>query len=389
MALLSASLHSSTCQVSRSPVSLPLSSISDSRRLRCLAFYQLSCSSSFNAGIGTVRLRTDEAAERVRGLIAACSVGDGGGDIGEGNDGNGGGGGGDGEGNGDENEDKKKNFTEAIAALRALGNPSLPSDLAQAVRKGRIPAAVVQRYFELKKSVLMRWLMKFPGFNERLLADDLFLAKLAMECGVGIFTKTAAELEKRRENFMKEIDFVIADVAMAIVADFMLVWLPAPTVPLSGSPSVHAGLFTKLFHGCPDNAFQIALRGTSYSFLQRVGAIVRNGGKLFLVGTSASLAGTAATNLLINIRKLMYEVYTGSEVEVPIVSTSLAYGAYMAISSNLRYQILAGIVEQRILEPLFHERKLLLSALCFAARTGNTFLGSLMWVDYARWTGVQ
>ncbi|RVW97252.1 Protein RETICULATA-related 4, chloroplastic [Vitis vinifera] len=45
--------------------------------------------------------------------------------------------------------------------------------------------------------------------------------------------------------------------------------------------------------------------------------------------------------------------------------------------------------EQRILEPMLHKHKLLLSALCFAVRTGNTFLGSLLWVDYARWVGVQ
>ena len=34
--------------------------------------------------------------------------------------------------------------------------------------------------------------MQFAGFRECLLADDLFLAKLAMECGVGVFTKVSA-----------------------------------------------------------------------------------------------------------------------------------------------------------------------------------------------------
>ncbi|RWW33737.1 hypothetical protein GW17_00001530 [Ensete ventricosum] len=43
-----------------------------------------------------------------------------------------------------------------------------------------------------------------------------------------------------------------------------------------------------------------------------------------------------------------------------------------------RYQVLAGVIEQRILEPLLHNQKLALSALCFAVRTGNTFLGSLL-----------
>ncbi|KAK6933851.1 Protein RETICULATA-related [Dillenia turbinata] len=299
-----------------------------------------------------------------------------------------GGGGGGGEGDGDAGE---KNKTEAILALAEIGRSidSLPKDLAAAIEAGRIPGAIVHQYFELEKSAVFRWLLQFGGFKERLLADDLFLAKVAMECGVGIFTKTAAELERRREKFTKELDFVFADVVMAIIADFMLVWLPAPTVSLRPPLAISAGPLAKFFYGCPDNAFQVALAGTSYSFLQRVGAIVRNGAKLFAVGTGASLIGTAITNLLIYARKAIDKAFAVEAEDVPVISTSIAYGVYMAVSSNLRYQVLAGVIEQRILEPLLHQHKLVLSAMCFAVRTGNTFLGSLMWVDYARWVGVQ
>ncbi|VVA25207.1 PREDICTED: RETICULATA-RELATED [Prunus dulcis] len=201
--------------------------------------------------------------------------------------------------------------------------------------------------------------------------------------------QTAAELERRRENFTKELDFVFADVVMAIIADFMLVWLPAPTVSLRPPLTVSAGRLAKFFYGCPDNAFQVALAGTSYSLLQRIGAIVRNGAKLFAVGTGASLVGTGVTNALINARKAIDKSFAGEAEDVPILSTSVAYGVYMAVSSNLRYQVLAGVIEQRILEPLLHQHKIILSAICFAVRTGNTFLGSLMWVDYARWVGIQ
>ncbi|MCL7029519.1 hypothetical protein MKW94_019649 [Papaver nudicaule] len=302
-----------------------------------------------------------------------------------------GGGGSGGEGNGDSDDENEKNKAEAMLALAAIGRSldSIPSDLASAIVDGRIPASIVQRYLNLEKSSVFKWLLQFGGFKERLLADDLFLAKMGMECGVGIFTKTAAEYEKRRENFMKELDFVVADVAMAIIADFMLVWLPAPTVALRPALSVNAGSFAKFFHSCPDNAFQIALGGTSYSFIQRLASIMRNGAKLFAVGTSASLVGTAATNALIKARTTVSKSSEGEVKEIPIVSTSVAYGVYMAVSSNLRYQLLAGVVEQRILEPMLHQHKLLLSALCFAVRTGNTFLGSLLWVDYARLIGIQ
>ncbi|KAE8726727.1 putative poly(p)/ATP NAD kinase [Hibiscus syriacus] len=134
---------------------------------------------------------------------------------------------------------------------------------------------------------------------------------------------------------------------------------------------------------------EVALHGTSYSLLQRLGAVMRNGAKLFTVGATSSLVGTAATNALIYARKAV-DMTSAEEVEnVPILSTSVAYGVYMAISSNLRYQVLAGVIEQRMLEPLLHKHKLMLSAICFAVRTGNTYLGSLLLVDYARLVGIQ
>ncbi|KAH9741373.1 protein RETICULATA-RELATED 4 [Citrus sinensis] len=311
------------------------------------------------------------------------SSGGGGGDDNYNNNGGSGGGGGgnNNDGDGDGENAGEKNREEALIVLA--------EDLAAAIKDGRIPGAVLSRYFELEKSGLFKWLMQFGGFKERLLADDLFLAKVLFECGVGIFTKTAAEYDRRRENFFKELEIVFADVVMAIIADFMLVYLPAPTVALRSSFAVHAGPISKFFYNCPDNAFQVALSGTSYSLLQRLGAIARNGAKLFAVGTTSSLVGTAVTNALINARKAVDKSSEGEVENVPILSTSVAYGVYMAVSSNLRYQVLAGVIEQRILEPLLHQHKLILSAICFAVRTGNTYLGSLLWVDYARLIGIQ
>ncbi|KAF3452514.1 hypothetical protein FNV43_RR02947 [Rhamnella rubrinervis] len=325
-------------------------------------------------------------------LFASAGGGDGGFNGRDSSGGGGGGGGGDshGDGRGEDNAGDK-NRAEALMVLKEAGRSleTVPKDLAAAIQDGRIPGLVVGRFLELEKSGILRWLLQFGGFKERLLADDLFLAKVFMECGVGVFTKTAAEYERRRENFFNELEIVFADVVMAIIADFMLVYLPAPTVSLRPPLAVSAGQIAKFFHNCPDNAFQVALSGTSYSLLQRLGAIVRNGSKLFAVGTASSLVGTAVTNVLINAKKAVNKSEADDVENVPIVSTSVAYGVYMAVSSNLRYQVLAGVIEQRILEPMLHQHKLILSALCFAVRTGNTFLGSLLWVDYARWIGIQ
>lgn len=47
--------------------------------------------------------------------------------------------------------------------------------------------------------------------------------------------------------------------------------------------------------------------------------------------------GTAVTNALIKARKAVNKDFAGETEDIPIVSTSVAYGVYMAISSNLRY----------------------------------------------------
>ncbi|KAL0419555.1 UNVERIFIED_CONTAM: protein RETICULATA-RELATED 4, chloroplastic [Sesamum radiatum] len=355
-------------------------------------------------------------------VITEFSTDGGSGGAGGSSRGGGGGGGGNNDGNdGNDDRDKKRNKEEALMALAEAGRSleSLPKDFRAAIQDGRIPGSIVLRYFDIEKSGFLSWLMKFGGFKERLLADDLFLAKVGIECGVGLFTKTAAEYQRRKENFFNELEVVFADVnklhfgvvqciymydgmwrpaypyfcsyskVMAIIADFMLVYLPAPTVSLRPPLALDAGRIAKFFYSCPDNAFQIALPGTSFSLLQRIGAIMRNGAKLFAVGTTSSMVGTVVTNALINARKAVDHSATEEVENVPVLSTSVAYGVYMAVSSNLRYQVLAGVIEQRLLEPMLHQHKLFLSAICFAVRTGNTFLGSLLWVDYARFIGIQ
>ncbi|KAL4339377.1 hypothetical protein GQ457_08G023740 [Hibiscus cannabinus] len=301
-----------------------------------------------------------------------------------------------------------------IQAGRTFG--SLPKDLAGTIEAGKVPGPIVHRYFEFEKSPVYSWLLNFGGFKERLLADDLFFTKVGIECGVAIFTQCAAELEKRRERITKELDFAFAGVVLALVADFMLVWLPAPTVSLRPPIPLSAGAISIFFYNCPNNAFQVALVGTSYSLLHRIGAIVRNGAKLFAVGTGISLVSVGVTSTLINARKVfdnsfaveaedvavlsmsvwqpkvsvgvtstlinarkVFDKSFAVEAEdVAVLSMSVRHEVDMSVSGNLRYQIVAGVIEQRILEPLLHHHKIILSATCFAVRTGNTLLGSLM-----------
>jgi len=212
---------------------------------------------------------------------------------------------------------------------------------------------------------------------------------VGIELGIGVLTKLSAEATKRRASFWQETDFVAANVIMALVADFCLTWLPAPTLALSPAPAAARGALAAFLAGCPANAFQVAGPGRAFSLAQRGAAVARNGAKLFLVGSAASLVGTGATNGIIAARKALDPAYAQQGEDMDLVRQSGAYGLYMATSSNLRYQLLAGVMEQRLIEPLLHGAPLASAAASFVVRTGNTFLGSLLWIDFLRLLGLQ
>jgi hypothetical protein len=57
---------------------------------------------------------------------------------------------------------------------------------------------------------------------------------------------------------------------MALIADFMLVWLPAPTVSLRPKLTSGAGGLAKFFYNCPDNAFQVTREISLLCFVHMV-----------------------------------------------------------------------------------------------------------------------
>ena len=91
-----------------------------------------------------------------------------------------------------------------------------------------------------------------------------------------------------------------------------------------------------LDHGV-DCSFQKVPPGyDDFTLTQRVGALVRNGVKLLVVGTGASLVGVGLTNGLIMARQLLDPSWMPANGPQNIVEMSLAYGVYMAVSSNIR-----------------------------------------------------
>ena len=100
---------------------------------------------------------------------------------------------------------------------------------------------------------------------------------------------------------------------------------------------------------CPSNAFQkVVTEGgvsKSFSLYQRGAALIIPMPKLFAVGFGATLVGYGLVAGLENIQaaRSRGEVTEGKAGEVkpavPVLGSSLAIGTFLAVSTNIRYQV--------------------------------------------------
>ncbi|KAG6763823.1 hypothetical protein POTOM_031266 [Populus tomentosa] len=318
---------------------------------------------------------------------------------------------------------------EIARVMNAAGRrrDALPQDLQKGLDLGLVSPEVLQNFFDLEQYPIIKELthrfqlldiiicliwdaarkgnvvgtyltiarLSVQGFRERLLADPKFLHRLAIEEAISITTTLLAQYERRKENFFEELDYVITDTVRGIVVDFFTVWLPAPTLSFLSyaddtavPDSVDA--LKGLLKSIPDNAFQKNLVGKDWNISHRVASVIVGGLKLSSVGFISSIGAVAASNLLYAIRKLITPALVTDQrtKRSPILKTAAIYGCFLGTSANLRYQIIAGIVEHRISDE-FSSQTLLVNMLSFIVRTINSYWGTQQWVDLARFSGLQ
>ena len=238
------------------------------------------------------------------------------------------------------------------------------------------------------------------GLKDRAAYDSKFTTKLSVELCVGFVTQLIAEYAKRGSKTLLEIDFVIADLVMGLSANFFAVYLSAPVLQDSKAPSsdVKLSKFETFLAGCPDNSFQKCTPGTTFSILQRIFAMVKVAPKLFVIGFIAMALGTGFTTALGLVRNISQNGIKSVGIETIIskaaadgvfdlFKNSLAIGLYLAVSTNLRYQVVAGILESRVIDPLFGKYPFFQGLGSFIVRTINTYVGSAMMVDFLRLMG--
>ncbi|XP_015079278.1 protein RETICULATA-RELATED 5, chloroplastic [Solanum pennellii] len=287
---------------------------------------------------------------------------------------------------------------EIARVMNAAGRrrDALPQDLQNGLDLGVVSPEVLQNFFDLEQYPFVSELTdRFQGFRERLLADPKFLHRLAIEESISITTTLLAQYEKRKENFFEEIDYVITDTVRGIVVDFFTVWLPAPTISfLSVTDDVDVpesiGALKGLLGSIPDNAFQKSVVGKDWDVSHRVASVLVGGLKLAGVGFVSSIGAVASSNILFAMRKVFNPTFTTVQKNKrsPILKTALVYSSFLGTSANLRYQVIAGLVEHRLADQ-FSDQTLFVNMLSFVVRTINSYWGTQQWIDLARVTGLQ
>jgi len=269
----------------------------------------------------------------------------------------------------------------------------------------------------LMGKLLWKPIFAVEGLRDRILMDPGFTTKLGIEVTIGLTMQGLAEYERRRENIWKEFDFVIANCLTGLIANFSALYLSAPTLAnamVSTKPSLSVassgGILRKLVEfkkALPDNAFQTVAPGqTPFTLSQRFLTMVFAAPNLFAVGAAATACGYGLTSALASFRKNNENIESAKDneggnnsnrSEVSILKTSVVIGTYLAISSNLRYQMVAGVIEQRMLDPFCNRLPMLTNQMInpataemlkasgsFAARTANTFLGAAFLIDFLK-----
>ncbi len=261
----------------------------------------------------------------------------------------------------------------------------LPSDLRDALALGIVGREAVTRYRGFLANPLFGWLMYIPAFRTRMLADASFFFKLMVQEVIGNGTALASEIAVRGKAIKDELEYVASDLIVGTVVEAAFVWLLAPTLTL---PSTGGNAVTRFIQSLPANAFVANTAANVYTLPLRAAAFVYAAAQYMVIGVVAGIVGTAITYGLIEGRKALDKQYAPKRPLPDVLPNALAWGAFMALSSNTRFQIVEGM-ERAIAHFCGGAQKPAVNAGIVTLRFANNYWGGVQFVQFFRWIGLH
>lgn len=254
----------------------------------------------------------------------------------------------------------------------------LPLDLQVALREGLLTLQDIQQWLALAATPILGAACKaLPAVRDRVMGNPRFLIQVMMELALGLAAKTSAEINARGDKFMKEMPFVLSDVALEALGDISMVWLLSPRKSFKPLPG----------KGLPRRIAKLPghwLQAGNFTLAERAATVLYRGLQFFAVGFTTSAIGHSFTKWAVES-----SVENAEEMPhlAPVLDNSIGWGSFMALSSNLRYQFVNGF-EERLLD-VFVPNKALNSLGALGVRYSNCYLGGVQWVWFARMAGLQ
>lgn len=278
---------------------------------------------------------------------------------------------------------------EELAGAKGI---QLPADFIEAAQNGGLRKGALLKYFGLQASIFAGFFAKrFPAFRDRLISDHRFLFKVVAEVLIDSGCATVAEVRKRGEEFWTEFEFYLSDMVVGIVMDVLLVTLMAP-VAVIGAKSKKSGGATRwqrALNRVPSAVFEPSVVGVrQYSLIDRTACLGVKFLEYSLAGLVAGFVGQGVANSLMLARRRIYGTKEDDLAIPPLVMTSLTWGLFMGVSSNIRYQIVFGL-ERAVDVTIAKAVPPVAYGTSLAIRFANNVIGGENFIDMARWTGIQ
>eukprot|EP00884_Botryococcus_braunii_P015964 jgi/Botrbrau1/3050/Bobra.0070s0045.1 len=241
---------------------------------------------------------------------------------------------------------------DAILAKAGQSVQNLPKDIQEALARGAVTPADITQWLKIASTPILGAICQaLPAFRDRVMGNPRFLLVLAIEEAYGLQRKADGR------------------------------------GPRPGKGVLAGDKHGVLGHGAGGGARAVMQVG-SYTVGQRAATVAYRGIQFFFVGFLSSVIGHSLTTYLVDQQKKKKKQLAAEAAAKAVPpKRSLAWGSFMALSSNTRYQIVNGI-EERVVDATV-QSGLAKSAITFILRFGNTWLGGLQWMAYAKYLGVQ